>query len=135
MTEAEWLVCENSLDLLGKAAERGTMTERQYRLFACACLRAVWHLVTDERSRVAVERMADGEPHDANVESASKSVPGGFYGTTPEAIEAAHVATTVWMLMTPYLPRNVAHQAVMFLPHRGNQTAYPSRCAAPCCAA
>jgi hypothetical protein len=40
------------------------MTPRKERLYACACVRQVWHLLTDPRSRNAVEvaeRLADGQ--------------------------------------------------------------------------
>jgi hypothetical protein len=43
---------------------RGRVSERRLRLFACACLRRVWDVLTEEDSRKAVEiveRYADGE--------------------------------------------------------------------------
>jgi hypothetical protein len=63
MTEAEWLTATESLPMLQFLQESGKVSERKLRLFACACVRRVWHLLRDERSREALEvaeRFADG---------------------------------------------------------------------------
>lgn len=74
MTEQEWLSstdpqamlkCLHGLDENARVAKHRPVqgTERKLRLFACACCRSVWGLLTDERSRKAVEvaeRFADG---------------------------------------------------------------------------
>jgi hypothetical protein len=68
MTEAEWLASTDltpMLDLLS-VNTRGVpvrASERKLRLFAVACCRRIWPLLTDERSRRAVEiaeRFVDG---------------------------------------------------------------------------
>jgi hypothetical protein len=62
MTEQQWLECDD-VDLLIGYTE-AISTERQRRLFACACCRRIWHLMTDKRSREAVEiaeSYAEGE--------------------------------------------------------------------------
>lgn len=61
MTESEWLAsdCDHLMyEFIRRPADR-----RKLRLFACACCRRIWDLLTDERSRAAVEvseRYADG---------------------------------------------------------------------------
>ncbi len=62
MTESEWLTCEDPGPMLGYL--RGRASDRKLRLFACACCRRVWHMLTHPRHRAAVElaeRFADGQ--------------------------------------------------------------------------
>lgn len=62
MNEAEWLCHDYPLTMLN--AVQGRVSDRKLRLFACACARRIWDLLTDPRSREAVyaaELYADGE--------------------------------------------------------------------------
>jgi len=77
MTEAKWLTSDDPGWMLlslqrvqalppgaaGNHPRDWRLSARKLRLFACACVRQVWHLLTDPRSRRAVEvaeRYADG---------------------------------------------------------------------------
>jgi hypothetical protein len=70
MDKTTWLTSTNpqaKLEFLKNQA-----SERKLRLFASACCRRVWHLLTDQRSRVAVEaaeRYAEGLMDDAALTS------------------------------------------------------------------
>lgn len=53
MTQVEWTNCTDPTKMLNFLV--GKVTEEELRLFACACCRRIWHLLTDPRSRRAVE--------------------------------------------------------------------------------
>jgi hypothetical protein len=73
MTEQEWLASDEPDKMLGIEQGRvaqvpeylqSKLTQRKLRLFACACCRRIWHLISDERSRRALEtaeRFAEGQ--------------------------------------------------------------------------
>jgi hypothetical protein len=81
MTEAEWLRCSTPYLMLlflkdRGAASRGKVGQRRLRLFACACLRRLWHLVTDPRCRrawEAQERHVEGLATRGELADAEKS--------------------------------------------------------------
>jgi hypothetical protein len=61
MTEEQWLTAPAPLPMLGYVRLLGD--DRKRRLFACACARRVWDLLTDaasERAVATAERYADG---------------------------------------------------------------------------
>jgi hypothetical protein len=67
VTEAEWLTCDDPDGMLQLAGQG--MSERKRLLLACACCRRIWPLITDERSRRAVEtaeRYLEGQASEQN---------------------------------------------------------------------
>jgi hypothetical protein len=63
MTEADWTSCTVPAAMLAFLRTSGRPSRRKLRLFGVACCRSVWHLLTIERARRAVEaleRRADG---------------------------------------------------------------------------
>jgi hypothetical protein len=55
MTGEEWLSCADPKKMLHLLRVRGQISPRKGRLFSCACVRRIHHLLVDERSRLAVE--------------------------------------------------------------------------------
>ena len=97
MTEQEWLQATGLRLMLEFLRDKAS--ERKLRLFAVACCRRIWHLLTDELNRRAVEvaeRYADGA---ADKEELYKADFGTqtIASNTPEgaAVEAAYAS--IWL--------------------------------------
>jgi hypothetical protein len=75
MTENDWLHGGCLRDMLDYVEERAT--PRQLRLFACACCRRIWHLLSKDRGQRAVEvaeRFADGQASARELAAANRAV-------------------------------------------------------------
>jgi hypothetical protein len=76
MTEADWLTGADPDGMLGYL--RGKVSDRKFRLFACACCRRLIHIPWDGPSRTAVataEQFADGLASKGKLAAAAKAVP------------------------------------------------------------
>lgn len=103
MTEQEWLASEDPQAMLESLREYPgnplmpevvSISDRKLRLFACACVRQVWHLLADERSRRAVEvaeRYADGKAAEDELTKACEAA-NSHYGLRGEIYDAAVMA-------------------------------------------
>jgi hypothetical protein len=75
VTESEWLAATRPYRMLEAVQAGGTASDRKLRLFSAACVRRIWHVVTDHRGRTLVElaeRFVDGLASDAEVSGACK---------------------------------------------------------------
>jgi hypothetical protein len=98
VTETEWFNATNPYDMLS-AYKLKTDSDRKIWLFSVACLRSIWHLLTDERSRKVVEateEFADGRVSLDNLRLAhdvfyrayeDEEVKDGALGNTHEAVQ------------------------------------------------
>ena len=88
------------------AMKPGVFSDRDLRLFGCWCVRQVWHLLTDERSRKAVEiaeLFADGKASQAELDAAwaaawddAGAAESARAAATAAARSAAWVAGAAW---------------------------------------
>ena len=131
MTEAVWLSCDDPArmltHLIAGNLTRGfnPISDRKLRLFACACCRQIWCLLTDERSRQAVqvaERHADGcvgreelETAGMNAWVATRQIQRSavLIAATEAAADAAALAAVIMKadIATPQIARAAARAA------------------------
>jgi hypothetical protein len=117
MTEAQWLACTDPTPMLEFLRDRAS--ERKLRLFACGCVRLIWHLLGSTRSghlsRTAVEvaeRFADGRATERELTEAR-----GFSGWLALEIARSAAAETAWRAAwhTPWQRREDAAAHVRLL--------------------
>jgi len=95
MTEAEWLACSDPEPMLEYL--RVKASSRMLRLFAVGCCRSIWPLLTDERSRAAVEaaeRYAKGELTEDEWSIAHRGAGDAFQSAKTPACRDAHAPRT-----------------------------------------
>src|SRR2546423_1314188 len=97
MTESEWLGCTNDpRPMLNWVID--TASERKLRLFAVACCRRLWRLLTEEENRRAVnvaERFADGLATANELRAARAVMPGDWPDPASYAADP-DVGTSAW---------------------------------------
>ena len=79
MTEREWRASEDPREMLQGLGH--PLSKRKSRLLICACCRRVWDLLTDERSRKAVEvaeRRAEARASDADLTAARRGADAAY---------------------------------------------------------
>jgi hypothetical protein len=101
MTESEWLACTEPERMLAFLIGRRA-SDRKRRLLACACVRRVWYLLKDERSRCAVEvaeQHADGRASEWELDDARRAaaaVPGFTDPAAPPHLPDGYAASAAW---------------------------------------
>jgi hypothetical protein len=98
LTENEWLACNNQGQMVNHLLDQGIITWRKMRLFACACVRRIWHLIGDERGYRAVEvaeRFADDQATKRELAAVCKAATDHSYRDGPYQHHAEHAAAMV----------------------------------------
>lgn len=99
MFEARWFNCTEPEMMLRYML--GKTGDRKFRLFACACVRRIWPLLRDERSRLAVQAAEDyadrpvGHTRLSTVRAAARSA-GQWLDAAASRGEAGEGMSAVW---------------------------------------
>jgi hypothetical protein len=83
-----WQACQEPQELLEWLRDSGRADERRLRLFAAACVRRIWGLMSDQRSRQAVEvaeKFADCLASPEELQTVAESAAGVAWGNSRNA--------------------------------------------------
>jgi elongation factor G-like protein len=97
MNEADWLRSIDPVRMLEPL--QGMVPYRKLRLVACACCRRIWHLLSDDRSRRAVEvfeRYADGVGYQQELQDAVAAARMFDVRLRGVHLQAARTVTMAW---------------------------------------
>ena len=106
MTEAEWNTCTDPEAMLNCLRGTRRISERKARLFAVACCRQIWRLLSQEDSQQAVEiaeLYADGRATASQLRTAERRA--------TEVASALEWEATVLMRMRAYASKDAAQAA------------------------
>jgi hypothetical protein len=114
MTETEWPTSADPQAMLSFL--RGKASDRKLRLFACACCRRIWHLLTHPASVADVEiseRYADGliDAEELKRRQWANEVESSFNGLTDDPPWHAP-AVPAWLVRADRVAQGVAREAI-----------------------